>query len=148
MDKKSAIILGLLGAGPLSAIPLQASAIEQAAYSVHEDTAVVIKNLIGSNAIYANADATNLLIRRSALGRPELIADLEVSSEVTIDPQSGDFIIRPDFAVALLKSRAFDGMLPKTIQDFVLMQKLRCEASGSMSPELEAFSSQPFFRNQ
>ena len=146
MDKKSAIIYGLLGVtGPLSVVPLKAMAVEQQQnFVVHERTAAIVRSLIDSNALYASADATQLLIRKSALS-PDLIAGIESSNEATVDPASGDFVVKPEFATALYKAGALGNMQTQTVRDFMMLQGLQRDASSKVPAELAQFSHAPFF---
>lgn len=146
MNKETALILALLGAGPVAATAAgqDGAAQQQEAYSVHARTANIVRELIASGAIYASPDATKLLIRRSGLST-EVIAGLERSNEVETTTAEGDFVLKPAFAIALLKGRAMDGMVPKSIQDYWALQQLQRQSSTDNSMELMSYHSAPFF---
>lgn len=144
MKKETTVILAALGAVPMTALAQEPMVQTQEALALNDRTIEIVQDLIARDALYANAEGTQLRIRSSALDA-ETIAGLSSSQQVQLDQDSGDYVLDAKFAAALAGSRILYGRSPKTVADVMLMLKLEKDLKSGMQQELAAFRSAPFF---
>ena len=145
MKREMTVILAALGAIPIPALAQEGTAQVQEAFALNPRTIAIVQSLIERDALYANAEATELRIRTSALDSDTLAA-LASSGQVKADETTGDFVVDAKFAAALSGSRILhNSKMPKTVSDFLLLQKLESELKSGTRAELADFRSAPFF---
>lgn len=144
MKIETTVILAALGAVPMTALAQEPIAQTQEAFALNERTIGIVQDLMARDALYANAEGTQLRIRSSALNA-ETVEGLASSQQVQIDELSGDYIMNQDFAAALAGSRILHSKAPKTVADVILLMKLEKDLKSGMQVELASFHSAPFF---
>jgi hypothetical protein len=145
VKRESMVILAALGVIPVQALAQEGTAQMQEAVALNPRTIAIVQSLIEGDALYANAEATELRIRNSALGS-DMKTALASSGQVKADENTGDFVVNSKFAAALSGSRILhNSTMPKTISDFLLLQKLENDLKTGTREELAAFRSAPFF---
>lgn len=144
MKRETTVILAALGAIPAQAMAENGTAEVQQAFALNPRTVSVVQGLIEKEALYANADATELRIRSDVLDN-EVLAAIEQSGRAQVDEQSGDFVVSQSFASALAKSRVLHQGMPKTVEDYLLLLKLEGDQESDLRVERASFRSTPFF---
>lgn len=144
MKRETTVILAALGAIPAQAMAENGTAEVQQAFALNPRTVSVVQGLIQKEALYANADATELRIRSDVLDN-EVLAAIEQSGRAQVDEQSGDFVVSQSFASALAKSRVLHQGMPKTVEDYLLLLKLEGDQESDLRVERASFRSTPFF---
>lgn len=144
MKRETTVILAALGAIPAQAMAENGTAEVQQAFALNPRTVSVVQGLIQKEALYANADATELRIRSDVLD-DEVLAAIEQSGRAQVDEQSGDFVVSQSFASALAKSRVLHQGMPKTVEDYLLLLKLEGDQESDLRVERASFRSTPFF---
>lgn len=144
MKRETTVILAALGAIPAQAMAENGTAEVQQAFALNPRTVSVVQGLIQKEALYANADATELRIRSNVLDN-EMLAAIQQSGRAQVDEQSGDFVVSQSFASALAKSRVLHQGMPKTVEDYLLLLKLEGDQESDLRVERASFRSTPFF---
>lgn len=144
MKRETTVILAALGAIPAQAMAENGTAEVQQVFALNPRTVSVVQGLIQKEALYANADATELRIRSDVLDN-EVLAAIEQSGRAQVDEQSGDFVVSQSFASALAKSRVLHQGMPKTVEDYLLLLKLEGDQESDLRVERASFRSTPFF---
>jgi hypothetical protein len=145
VKRETTVILAALGAVPFHAVAQEGMALVQEAVALNPRTIAIVQPLIERDALYANPEATELRVRASALGA-ETLAALAASGQVKADETMGDFVVESKFAAALSGSRILhNSKMPKTVSDFLLLQKLESELKSGTREELASLRSAPFF---
>lgn len=144
MKANLTILLAAAGVSPLASASTSIAVVDQQGTSINAQTAEIVRELIGIGAIYANADATKLMIKSQCLSA-EVYEKIRDSSRANIDLSSGDFVIDENFAAALAKSSTLNEEMPQTVQDYLLLLKLKQQSDETLKNETLAFRANPFF---
>jgi hypothetical protein len=142
--RETTVILAALGVIPVYANAENGTAQVEQAFAMNPRTISIVQALIERNALYANAEGTELRIRASVLENG-VLDGIMASGKVKADEESGDFIVNQTFASALAKSRVLHENMPKTVADYLLLQKLEGEQESDLQIEQASFHSAPFF---